>query len=139
MFSAGIAQQMIRRQERLQRALAQLEKGEEESMGEIFLLHLTLHPAVREVSTTLEELQSSLDQCVPLLQRLNQVLPEANRLEPLKLHSVVQPDTLSGGFEEEEEEEDGQQVGGREEEGEEGREEGRDNWHNSPPPDLTDQ
>ena len=31
MFSAGIAQQMIRRQERLQRALAQLEKGGEES------------------------------------------------------------------------------------------------------------
>ena len=28
MFSAGIAQQMIRRQERMQRALTQLEKGE---------------------------------------------------------------------------------------------------------------
>ena len=100
---------------------------------------------MREVSTTLEQLESSLDQCVPLLQRLNQVLPEANRLEPLKLHSVVQPDTLSGGYEEEEEEveeEVDQQIGGggeeeEEEEEEERREEGRDHWHNSPPPDLT--
>ena len=97
-------------------------------------LTLSTLPAVREVSSTLEELQSSLDQCVPLLQRLNQVLPEANRLEPLKLHSVVQPDTLSGGYEEEEEEEVRQQAGGggEEEEEEERREEER---HNSP--DLT--
>ena len=40
MFSAGIAQQMIRRQERMQRALAQLEKGVEESkMAEVLLTY----------------------------------------------------------------------------------------------------
>ncbi|CAI8049428.1 BLOC-1-related complex subunit 5 [Geodia barretti] len=69
MFSAGIAQQLIRRQERMQRALVQLEK-------------------VKEVTNTLEEIESSIEQTLPLLQRLNQLLPDSDRLEPFHLKEI---------------------------------------------------
>ena len=38
------------------------------------------------MSTTLEAIHTSIEQCVPLLHRLNQLLPEAESLEPFQLH-----------------------------------------------------
>ena len=111
MFSAGIVQQIIRRQERMERALTQLEKGLKRRLEA--LAHISLpqslplpplsfsHPLsplilplslsifstpVQEVCSTLDEIQSSLEQCVPLLQSLNYALPEEERLETFKLH-----------------------------------------------------
>ena len=41
---------------------------------------------VNEVSTILDNIQSSLSHCVPLVQRLNNLLPEDKRLETFILN-----------------------------------------------------
>ena len=62
---------------------------------------------MKEVSTTLDAIHSSMEQCVPLLQRLNKLLPERDRLKPFKLHPHLQP-----------QEDDEEEEGGEIEEGE---------------------
>ena len=41
---------------------------------------------VDEVSETLSKVHSSLEHCLPMVQRLNNLLPADSRLEPFKLH-----------------------------------------------------
>ena len=65
---------------------------------------------MKEVSSVLEGMEVTLDHCVSLLQRLNSVLPESDRLEPFSLHTPASAHTGRHYLEEEEEgeeEEDG--------------------------------
>ena len=43
---------------------------------------------MKEVTNTLEEIESSIEQTLPLLQRLNQLLPDSDRLEPFHLKEI---------------------------------------------------
>ena len=68
---------------------------------------------MKEVTATLEEVRSSLEQSVPLLHKLNQLLPEDQRLEPFQLHPSLPPSPEEegegpegGGDRDQEEEED---------------------------------
>ena len=45
---------------------------------------------VKEVVDTLDGIQSSIEQCLPLLNRLNQLLPDCDRLEPFQLQQHQQ-------------------------------------------------
>lgn len=49
-------------------------------------LSLSLSLTVKEVSTTLDAIHSSMEECVPMFIQLNQLLPENERLEPFVLH-----------------------------------------------------
>lgn len=74
-----------------------------------FFLFFTLF-SVQEVSNTLDSIQSSIEQCIPILYGLNQLLEE-NKLEHFQLYPTDEVDSRSGG---------GVQVqeGGEEEDGE---------------------
>ncbi|XP_064399620.1 BLOC-1-related complex subunit 5-like isoform X2 [Halichondria panicea] len=74
MFSAGIMQQMIRRQENLLRTNTHLQK-------------------VTEVEQALTKIKTKLDSCVPVVRRMNSYLPEENRLETFRLFPEVESDS----------------------------------------------
>ena len=66
-----------------------------------------LHNAVNEVTASLERIQTTLDHCVPMVQRLNNLLPEEDRLEhfrmnpmPLHVHLKEGEDNEEDGDEE---------------------------------------
>lgn len=97
MFSAGIAQQLARRHDRIEKALPHLDKGTLTSC--FHFSHLSLFSVVSELSQTLDNISSLLDSVVPLMNRLNYSLPEATRLEHLTIHtsSPTIPPPLMGG------------------------------------------
>lgn len=67
--------------------------------------HLLISYAVNDVTASLERIQATLDHCVPMVQRLNTLLPEQDRLEYFRVIPVpVQEFTEE---EKEEEESDG--------------------------------
>ncbi|XP_019850140.1 PREDICTED: BLOC-1-related complex subunit 5-like [Amphimedon queenslandica] len=79
MFSAGIAQQLEKRHERIEKALPHLER-------------------VNELSQVLDNIGSLLDDVVPLMNRINYSLPESSRLEQLTVHKSTHPSPpLAGG------------------------------------------
>ena len=43
---------------------------------------------MKEVTNTLEEIESSIEQILPMLRRLNQLLPDSDRLEPFHLKEI---------------------------------------------------
>lgn len=58
---------------------------------------------MNEVTATLEKMQATLDHCVPLVQRLNNLLPEEHRLEPFSLTPEEDPGLLEGEIERDDE------------------------------------
>ena len=79
---------------------------------------------MKEVSSVLEGMEVSLNHCVSLLQRLNSVLHESDRLEPFSFHTPASAHTGRHYLEEEEEEE--------EEEAQDGVDEERGSLHLTP-------
>ena len=63
------------------------------------------HLPVKEVSSNLEAIHASIEECVPLMHKLNHLLPESERLEPFELYPPPSQ-------EEEEFEEEEKRVGG---------------------------
>jgi len=49
---------------------------------------LYFHNAVNEVTATLEKIQATLDHCVTMVQRLNNLLPEEDRLEHFRMNPM---------------------------------------------------
>lgn len=63
---------------------------------------------MNDVTATLERIQATLDHCVPMVQRLNNLLPEQDRLEHFRVKPMpVSPVQAFTEREEEREEEEG--------------------------------
>lgn len=60
---------------------------------------------MNDVTATLEKIQATLDHCVPMVQRLNNLLPEQDRLEHFRVKPM--PVLVQEFTEREEEESDG--------------------------------
>lgn len=60
---------------------------------------------MNDVTATLEKIQATLDHCVPMVQRLNNLLPEQDRLEHFRVKPMPVP--VQEFTEREEEESDG--------------------------------
>lgn len=86
MFSAGIVQQLARRHERINKALPHLQRGKNNlSTREVIIVIFVL--LVSELSEALQDIQSHLANCVPLMNRINNCLPENERLEHISIHT----------------------------------------------------
>ena len=73
---------------------------------------------VNDVQTSLNQIEESLAHCVPLVQRLNNLLPEEDRLERFKLHpEPLEGDESDGGSSDGERGEGGEAVMDEEAEG----------------------
>ena len=73
---------------------------------------------MNDVTASLERIQATLDHCVPMVQRLNTLLPEQDRLEYFRVKPIPVPvqEFTEGEKEEEEEEEEEESDGDVEEE-----------------------
>ena len=60
---------------------------------------------MNDVTATLERIQATLDHCVPMVQRLNTLLPEQDRLEHFRVKPVSPVQAFTEREEEREEEE----------------------------------
>ena len=78
--------------------------------------HLVISYAVNDVTATLEKIQATLDHCVPMVQRLNNLLPEQDRLEHFRVKPMPVPVQEFTEREEEREEEEEESDGDVEEE-----------------------
>lgn len=86
MFSAGIVQQLARRHDRINKVLPHLQRGENNlSIQEVIIVKFIL--LVSELSEALQKIQSLLANCVPLMNRINNCLPERERLEHFSIHT----------------------------------------------------
>lgn len=45
---------------------------------------------VSDISEVLEKIQAQVDQCVPLMNRLNNLLPESDRMEKFEVSTTVE-------------------------------------------------
>ena len=68
---------------------------------------LLISYAVNDVTASLERIQATLDHCVPMVQRLNTLLPEQDRLEYFRVKPIPVPVQEFTEGEKEEEESDG--------------------------------
>lgn len=85
MFSAGIAQQLNRRQDKINKALPHLQSGE--WIVNHIICKVSSYIIVTEISQSLDSISSLLESCVPLMNRINNSLPEQYRLEQLTMHT----------------------------------------------------